>query len=112
MPPEFVGTLSLSVETTVVRQAFETARASVSSGGHSSSYWCQQRQLGPRACARISRRRGPIGSSTRLGMRKVVSEDAVRRGLAKIEEAAGLAWLREHLDYCVRPLLSEPWVLA
>ena len=46
-----------------------------------------------------------------LGMRKVVSEDAVRRGLAKIEEAAGLAWLQEHLDYCVRPLLSEPWVL-
>ncbi len=41
-----------------------------------------------------------------------MSEDAVRRGLAKIEEAAGLAWLREHLDYCVRPLLSEPWVLA
>jgi integrase len=29
----------------VVRQGFETARASVSSGGHSSSYWCQQRQL-------------------------------------------------------------------
>jgi hypothetical protein len=46
-----------------------------------------------------------------LGMRKVVSEDAVRRGLAKIEEAAGLAWLQAHLDYCVRPLLSEPWVL-
>ena len=32
-------------ETTVVRQAIETARASASSGGHSSSYWCQQRQL-------------------------------------------------------------------
>ena len=46
-----------------------------------------------------------------LGMTKVVSEDAVRRGLAKIEEAAGLAWLQVHLDYCVRPLLSEPWVL-
>src|SRR5712671_872319 len=46
-----------------------------------------------------------------LGMRKVVSEDAVRRGLAKIEEAAGLAWLQAHLDYCASPLLSEPWVL-
>ena len=32
-------------ETTAVRQAIETARTSVSSGGHSSSYWCQQRQL-------------------------------------------------------------------
>ena len=27
-----------------------------------------------------------------LGMTKVVSEDAVRRGLAKIDEASGLAW--------------------
>jgi hypothetical protein len=29
-----------------------------------------------------------------LGMRKVVSEDAVRRGFDKIEEDAGLSWLR------------------
>ena len=36
-----------------------------------------------------------------LGMKKVVSEDAVRRGLAKIDEAAGLTWLQTHLDYCV-----------
>ena len=46
-----------------------------------------------------------------LGMKKVVSEDAVRRSLAKIDEAAGLAWLQTHLDYCSSPLLSEPWVL-
>jgi hypothetical protein len=47
-----------------------------------------------------------------LGMRKVVSEDAVRRALDKIEESAGLAWMQEHLDYCTRPLLSEPWDLS
>ena len=46
-----------------------------------------------------------------LGMSKVVSEDAVRRAFDKIEEDAGLCWLQEHLDYCTRPLLSEPWVL-
>jgi len=46
-----------------------------------------------------------------LGMHKVVSEDAVRRGMKKIDEAAGLAWLRTHLDYCTTPLLREPWVL-
>jgi hypothetical protein len=39
------------------------------------------------------------------------AEDAVRRGLAKIGEASGLAWLQMHLDYCVWPLLSEPRVL-
>src|SRR6201996_7058113 len=35
-----------------------------------------------------------------LGMRKVMSEDAVRRGVAKIGEAKGLPWLQNHLDYC------------
>jgi hypothetical protein len=39
------------------------------------------------------------------------SEDAVRRGLAKFDEAARRAWLQTHLDNCIRPLLSEPWVL-
>src|SRR5499433_2782316 len=46
-----------------------------------------------------------------LGMSKVVSEDALRRALAKIDETAGVQWLQGHLDYCVRPLLDEPWVL-
>ena len=46
-----------------------------------------------------------------LGMRKVVSEDLVRRGLEKIDEAQGSAWLQNHLDYCTAPLLGEPWVL-
>jgi hypothetical protein len=45
-----------------------------------------------------------------LGMSKVVSEDALRRALAKIDESAGMQWLQGHLDYCVRPLLDEPWV--
>src|SRR6201987_4767534 len=46
-----------------------------------------------------------------LGMEKLVSEDAVRRGLDKIEESAGFSWLQQHLDYVTRPLLSEPWIL-
>ena len=46
-----------------------------------------------------------------LGMEKVVSEDAVRRGLKKMDEAKGLSWLQNHLDYCTTPLLGEPWVL-
>jgi hypothetical protein len=39
-------------------------------------------------------------------MKKVVSEDAVRRALSKIEEEAGRNWLQEQLDYCTRPLLQ------
>jgi hypothetical protein len=46
-----------------------------------------------------------------LGMNQTVSEDAVRRAFDKIEEEAGVAWLQAHLDYCTRPLLSEPWIL-
>src|SRR5246500_5700801 len=46
-----------------------------------------------------------------LGMSKVVSEDALRRALAKVDETAGMEWLQGHLDYCARPLLDEPWVL-
>jgi hypothetical protein len=46
-----------------------------------------------------------------LGMSKVVSEDSLRRNLAKIDETAGLDWLQSHLDYCTTPMLSEPWVL-
>src|SRR5438046_10277601 len=44
-------------------------------------------------------------------MAKVVSEDAVRRALSKIETEAGRSWLQEQLDYCTRPLLREPWIL-
>ena len=31
----------------------------------------------------------------------------MRRGLAKIDEAAGLAWLQTHLDYCAWPLAGS-----
>ena len=46
-----------------------------------------------------------------LGMKKIVSEDAVRRGFKAIGEDEGGEWLQRHLDYCTAPLLSEPWVL-
>jgi hypothetical protein len=46
-----------------------------------------------------------------LGLDKLVSEDSLRRNLAKIDETAGLSWLQGHLDYGTAPLLSEPWVL-
>jgi hypothetical protein len=46
-----------------------------------------------------------------LGMTEVVCEDAVRRGLDKIDEEAGQTWLQGHFDYTTRPLLNEPWIL-
>lgn len=46
-----------------------------------------------------------------LGMNKIVSEDSLRRNLAKIDEEEGITWLREHLNRCYSPLLNVAWVL-
>ena len=46
-----------------------------------------------------------------LGMKKVVSEDAIRRAFKAIDETEGAAWLRGRLAFCVEPLLAEPWIL-
>ena len=46
-----------------------------------------------------------------LGMKKIVSEDAVRRAFKAIDEQEGAVWLRRHLQYCGEPLLAEPSIL-
>jgi len=66
---------------------------------------------GHRRYSHITALRGDPVNPPLLGMRKVLSEDAVRRGFAKIDETAGLTWLQNHLDYCSAPLFGEPWVL-
>ena len=66
---------------------------------------------GHRRYAHITTLRCDLVNPPLLGMAKVVSEDAVRRALSKIEAEAGRCWLQEQLDYCTRPLLREPWIL-
>ncbi len=66
---------------------------------------------GHRRYAHITCLRSDGVSPGLLGMKKIVSEDAVRRHLSKIDESRGIAWLQGHLDYVVRPLLREPWIL-
>jgi hypothetical protein len=46
-----------------------------------------------------------------LGVARLVSEDAVRRALARIDESSGVAWLDRHLARTTQPLLSTPWIL-
>lgn len=46
-----------------------------------------------------------------FGMRKVISEDALRNALKRIPEAQGIAWLDTHLADSVAPLLDAPWIL-
>ncbi len=46
-----------------------------------------------------------------LGMKKVSSEDSVRRSLTRIDEAEGKEWMQQHLRSCYEPLLVESWIL-
>ena len=46
-----------------------------------------------------------------LGVKQLVSEDAARRALQKIDEACGKAWLDGHLGRSTTPLLGTPWIL-
>ena len=46
-----------------------------------------------------------------LGVAKLVSEDAARRALARLEESLGVAWLERHLSRTTQPLLTTPWIL-
>ena len=46
-----------------------------------------------------------------LGVSRLVSEDAARRALARIDEPSGVAWLDGHLATTTKPLLTTPWIL-
>ena len=46
-----------------------------------------------------------------LGVKQLVSEDAARRALKKLDESAGKEWLDHHLSKTTQPLLSTPWIL-
>lgn len=47
-----------------------------------------------------------------LGMKGVVSEDSVRRGLANMAEDEALTWVDDHLTHSTYPVLAlAPWVL-
>lgn len=46
-----------------------------------------------------------------LGMKKVISEDALRNALKRIPQAEGTAWLGAHLTDSVAPLLDVAWIL-
>src|SRR3989337_4115738 len=46
-----------------------------------------------------------------LGITQLISEDAARRALGRIEESAGIAWLDRHLAKTTQPLLTTPWIL-
>lgn len=66
---------------------------------------------GHRRYAHITALRGDAVAAQALGMHKIVSEDALRRALERIDEQASSAWMRPALMHSVRPALDKPWVL-
>ncbi|MFY9513745.1 MAG: transposase [Rubrivivax sp.] len=66
---------------------------------------------GHRRYAHITTLRGDAVAARALGMNKVVSEDALRRALERIDQAASTAWMRPALMHSVREALDRPWVL-
>jgi Transposase DDE domain group 1 len=66
---------------------------------------------GHRRYAHITALRGDAVAAQALGMNRVVSEDALRRALRRIDEPASTAWMRPALMHSVREALDRPWVL-
>jgi Transposase DDE domain group 1 len=66
---------------------------------------------GHRRYAHITALRGDAVAAQALGMNKVVSEDALRRALERIDPASSSAWMRPALMHSVREALDRPWVL-
>jgi hypothetical protein len=61
--------------------------------------------------AHISAIRGDGVNPELLGMKKVASEDSVRRALLGLEEKESERWMKKHLKASWEPLLEEPWVM-
>src|SRR5438067_6494770 len=61
--------------------------------------------------AHISALRGDGVNPGLLGMRKVASEDSVRRALSAMKEEESAVWLKKHLKASYEPLLEEAWGL-
>jgi len=73
--------------------------------------WLLSILSGHRRYAHVTAIRGDGVNPGFLGMRRVVSEDTLRRALSRIPVEEGTAWLREHLEHSVLPLLTTPWIM-
>ena len=61
--------------------------------------------------AHITALRGDGVMPELLGMKKIMSEDAMRRGFAAMAGNGGEEWLQKHIDRDIEPLLAEPYII-
>ena len=91
-------------------------RYAISSGGDQHKRdvlgtWFLSILAGHRRYAHITALRGDGVSPQILGMDKIVSEDALRRALARMSADQSRDWLRPQLLSSVRAALDTPWIL-
>ena len=55
--------------------------------------------------------RGESINAELLGMKKIVSEDVIRRSLLGIDKSKGIFWLENNLKKCYESLVTIPWIL-
>jgi hypothetical protein len=73
--------------------------------------WVLSVLAGHRRYAHVTALRSDSVLPELMGMRRIVSEDSLRRALAAIPADEGLTWLQRHLDACVLPLLGERYII-
>ena len=61
--------------------------------------------------AHITALRGDGVMPELLGMKKIMSEDAMHRGFAAMAGNGGEEWLQKHIDRDIEPLLAEPYII-
>ena len=73
--------------------------------------WMLSILSGHRRYAHVTAIRGDGVNPGLLGMKKVISEDGLRRAIKAIPEQKGVAWLEAHMRDSVSPLLDAPWIM-
>ena len=66
---------------------------------------------GHKRYSHITALRGDKVSAQLLGMSKIISEDALRRALLRMDGNQSCQWLCPHLLASVKPALERPWLL-
>ena len=66
---------------------------------------------GQRRYAHVTAIRGDSVMPGLLGMRRIMSQDSVRRAFLNADRDKCTVWLQTHLDKCYQELLTEKWIL-
>ncbi len=66
---------------------------------------------GQKRYSHVTAIRGDSVMAGLLGMKRIMSQDSVRRAFLKAEADECARWLQTHLDNCYEELLTEKWIL-